>query len=99
MDLEEKATVIEDMVAIEKKTLFYFLGSVSIVDPFRHEAWAERFSYGSIYYASDSFEGCEKASIAGDISGALRKDIEARFVIGPTTEREFWSRGQQRMNI
>ena len=57
------------------------------------------FSYGSIYYKSDGLEGCAKAEAMGDVSEALRKDVELRFVIGPIVEREFWRNERSEMDI
>ncbi|KAL2067763.1 hypothetical protein VTL71DRAFT_15859 [Oculimacula yallundae] len=53
--------------------------------------------YGNIYFAKDSFPGCEKAEVSGDISEELKKEVEERFTIGPVVEHVFWRRDQTSM--
>ncbi|CZT48640.1 related to FMP29 Found in Mitochondrial Proteome [Rhynchosporium secalis] len=50
--------------------------------------------YGNIYFAKDSFPGCEKAVVSGDISEELKKEVEERFAIGPMVDNVFWRRDQ-----
>ena len=57
------------------------------------------FSYGSIYYASDGLKNCVKAELVGNVSEALKKDVETRFVIGPITERWWWKSERAEMDI
>ncbi|KAH9205444.1 kinase-like domain-containing protein [Leptodontidium sp. 2 PMI_412] len=53
--------------------------------------------YGNIYFAKDSFPGCEKIEVSGDISDTLKKEVEERFTIGPVVEHVFWRRDQTSM--
>ncbi|PVH75331.1 hypothetical protein DL98DRAFT_551674 [Cadophora sp. DSE1049] len=53
--------------------------------------------YGNIYFAKDSFPGCEKAEVSGDISEELKKEAEERFTIGPVVAHVFWRRDQTSM--
>ncbi|KAF2235720.1 hypothetical protein EV356DRAFT_522818 [Viridothelium virens] len=55
--------------------------------------------YGSLYFAEDTFPGCEKAEITGDLSQSLKEEVGNRFVIGPVVDREFWHRERASMHI
>ncbi|KAK0105681.1 Phosphotransferase enzyme [Cadophora gregata] len=55
--------------------------------------------YGNIYFAKDSFPGCEKAEVSGDISEDLKQEVEERFTIGPVVEHAFWRRDQTSMPV
>ncbi|KAG4433485.1 hypothetical protein IFR05_011023 [Cadophora sp. M221] len=55
--------------------------------------------YGNIYFAKDSFPGCEKAEVSGDISEELKKEAEERFTIGPVVEHVFWRRDPKSMQM
>ncbi|ELR06647.1 hypothetical protein GMDG_00264 [Pseudogymnoascus destructans 20631-21] len=46
--------------------------------------------YGNIYFTKDSFPGCERADVSGDISVELKREAEERFVIGPVLDHAFW---------
>ncbi|KAI9733948.1 MAG: Phosphotransferase enzyme [Cirrosporium novae-zelandiae] len=82
MELEDKLSIIEDIVEMERKFL-----SIS-------------FSIsGAIYYASDCFEGCERAEVTSDTPMSVKEDVKNRFVIGPTVEREFWEKERSGMDI
>ena len=61
--------------------------------------WIGHSKYGSIYYARDRFEGCEKAEMIGDVPEALRKEVQERVSIGPIAERDFWSKERSEMDI
>ncbi|TVY26231.1 Altered inheritance of mitochondria protein, mitochondrial [Lachnellula hyalina] len=55
--------------------------------------------YGNIYFASDSFPGCEAAKVVGDISADLKRVVEERFTIGPVVDRDFWNGKRASMAI
>ncbi|KAH6638995.1 kinase-like domain-containing protein [Boeremia exigua] len=55
--------------------------------------------YGSLYFASDAFPGCEKLEIVGDLPQSLRNVMKNRFVIGPVVDRDFWHRERASMDI
>ena len=55
--------------------------------------------YGSLYFAIDSFPGCENAEVIGDAPQSLKDAIEARFVIGPVADRAFWLNERARMDL
>ncbi|KAF2433867.1 phosphotransferase family protein [Tothia fuscella] len=55
--------------------------------------------HGALYYKKDSFPGCETAQVTASIMDSLRADVEKRFVIGPTVEREFWEKQRADMAI
>ncbi|KAL9097474.1 MAG: hypothetical protein Q9165_000370 [Trypethelium subeluteriae] len=55
--------------------------------------------YGSLYFASDAFPGCEKAGVIGNLPYSLKKEVENRFLIGPVVDREFWHRERASMDI
>ncbi|MCJ1357536.1 MAG: Phosphotransferase enzyme [Icmadophila ericetorum] len=55
--------------------------------------------YGNIYFASDSFPGCEAAKVVGDISAELKRVVEERFTIGPVVDRDFWNGKRASMAI
>ncbi|TVY47711.1 Altered inheritance of mitochondria protein, mitochondrial [Lachnellula occidentalis] len=55
--------------------------------------------YGNIYFASDSFPGCEAANVVGDISAESKRVVEERFVIGPVVDRDFWKGERASMAI
>ena len=56
-------------------------------------------SYGSIYFADCSIQGCKPALVEGDVSEDLKKEASDRFVVGPIAEREFWSEERATMDI
>jgi len=39
------------------------------------------------------------AEVVGDASPKVKKDVSTRFTIGPTIEKEFWSKERSEMNI
>ncbi|KAK0109425.1 Phosphotransferase enzyme [Cadophora gregata] len=47
--------------------------------------------YGSIYFASDAFPGCEPANVVGDIPADMKEIVQRRFVIGPVVDRDYWN--------
>ncbi|KAE8384725.1 hypothetical protein BDV23DRAFT_176831 [Aspergillus alliaceus] len=47
-------------------------------------------SYGSLYFADNSFPGCEKAT--SDIPESKKMEVERRFFIGPVAKKEFWDK-------
>ncbi|KAF7879090.1 hypothetical protein EAF04_000290 [Stromatinia cepivora] len=47
--------------------------------------------YGNIYFANDSFPGCEAAEIVGDVPADLKRVVAERFAIGPVVDRDFWN--------
>ncbi|CAD6448374.1 ea77e627-0550-48d3-b66d-8400f355dfdf [Sclerotinia trifoliorum] len=55
--------------------------------------------YGNIYFANDSFPGCEAAEIVGDVPTELKRAVAERFVIGPVVDRDFWDRRRASMDI
>ncbi|TVY39560.1 Altered inheritance of mitochondria protein, mitochondrial [Lachnellula subtilissima] len=55
--------------------------------------------YGNIYFASDSFPGCEAAKVVGDIPAELKRVVEERFTIGPVVDRDFWNGKRASMAI
>lgn len=55
--------------------------------------------YGNIYFAKDSFPGCKKAEVSGDVSAELKKEVEERFTIGPVIEHVFWRNERASMSI
>lgn len=55
--------------------------------------------HGALYYKKDSFPGCETVQVTASIMDSLRADVEKRFVIGPTVEREFWEKERADMAI
>jgi uridine phosphorylase len=50
-------------------------------------------SYGNLYFAKDAFSGCHKAEVTTEVSEALKRDVEDRFVVGPVVDRDFWGEG------
>ncbi|KAF2491640.1 phosphotransferase enzyme family protein [Lophium mytilinum] len=53
---------------------------------------------GALYYADQDLPGCEEVNITGDFSEDTRVSLP-RFVIGPTTEREFSEKGKSDMGL
>ncbi|KAL9101634.1 MAG: hypothetical protein Q9163_003132 [Psora crenata] len=58
-----------------------------------------RCLYGNIYFAEDSFPGCVKAKVSGDIPIETKNEVEERFSIGPVVEHVFWRRERAEMAI
>ena len=56
-------------------------------------------SYGSLYYATDAFHGCEKAQVYGDVEKSQKEEIERRFVIGPVFHTGFWEKSRSEMDV
>ncbi|KMP06014.1 hypothetical protein CIRG_05695 [Coccidioides immitis RMSCC 2394] len=54
---------------------------------------------GSLYFAEDSFPGCEAAEVSSDVPIDLKDDVRRRFVIGPTALREFWENERSQLSI
>ena len=99
LGISAKADIVEGLVTIEKKLL-----SVSFnrsVDPMSKRPASAYFpvSYGNLYSANDTFEGCEKAEIQGEVPDQLRTDVSSRFLIGPVAERDFWNQERASMAI
>lgn len=55
--------------------------------------------YGNIYFAKDSFPGCEKAEVFSDVSAELKKEVEERFTIGPVVDHVFWRKERASTSI
>ncbi|RDL36551.1 uncharacterized protein BP5553_05903 [Venustampulla echinocandica] len=85
--LESKDRIIDALVAIENKLL-----SV---------AFTRLVRYGNVYFARDSFPGCEKAEISSSSSLPLelKMEVEERFTIGPVVEHVFWKEDRASMPI
>lgn len=97
MGLQSKDKVIQDLVVIEKKLLSVsFTWLVSWQSPGNS---TDLPRYGNIYFAEDSFPGCKKAEVSGDVSIELKKEVEERFTIGPVVEHTFWRREQASVPI
>lgn len=56
-------------------------------------------SYGNIYFASDAVKGAVPADIVNDAPVELKENVSKRFTIGPSVEREFWSKERSAMDI
>ena len=54
---------------------------------------------GNIYFASDTFPGCEAAKVVSDIPIELKRDVEERFTIGPIINRDPWNGKRASMAI
>ncbi len=97
LGLPSKDKIIQDLVAIEKKLL-----SVTFTQlvPGQYSRTLLTFvSYGNIYFAEDSFPGCEKAEVSSDLPLALKKEVEERFTIGPVVDHVFWRKERASMPI
>ncbi|KAL3417139.1 hypothetical protein PVAG01_11139 [Phlyctema vagabunda] len=80
---------LEDKVAIAKELISIEKRLLSI-----------SFScYGSLYYKESSVKGAMTAEVVGDVSTEIKDRIAKRFVIGPTVERDFWSKERSYMDI
>ncbi|EEQ34143.1 Phosphotransferase enzyme [Microsporum canis] len=55
--------------------------------------------YGSLYFAKDTFPGCQTAEISGDIAQEIKDDVNIRFIIGPSAQREFWQKERAEMSL
>ncbi|KAB8069135.1 hypothetical protein BDV29DRAFT_195102 [Aspergillus leporis] len=55
--------------------------------------------HGSLYFADDTFPGCEKAELPGDIPGSKKGEVGHRFAIGPVANKEFWKRERAFLKI
>ncbi|KAL9597819.1 MAG: hypothetical protein Q9219_004896 [cf. Caloplaca sp. 3 TL-2023] len=55
--------------------------------------------YGNLYFATDSFQGCEKAEILGNVPQLLKDQVRSTFVIGPVVDSAFWEGERARMAI
>ncbi|KAI9836106.1 MAG: hypothetical protein M1819_001722 [Sarea resinae] len=56
-------------------------------------------SYGNIYYKSDAIEGSVAAEVIGDASPQIKREVSERFTVGPSVERDFWSKERSEMEI
>ncbi|KAK2789050.1 Phosphotransferase enzyme [Onygenales sp. PD_12] len=55
--------------------------------------------YGSLYFSSDSIKGAVPAEIKGLVSLEVQKHVRDKFVIGPTTGRDFWYKQRAGMDL
>ncbi|EFR00635.1 phosphotransferase enzyme family protein [Nannizzia gypsea CBS 118893] len=55
--------------------------------------------YGSLYFAKDTFPGCQPAKISGDITEETKDAVRSQYVIGPTSHREFWEKERAVMSL
>lgn len=95
LGIHSKDKIVKDIVSIEQKLLSVSFSRLAPQDT----TWktTDTVRYGNIYFAKDSFPGCEKAEVSGDISEELKKEVEERFTIGPVVEHVFWRRDQTSM--
>src|SRR4051812_19186519 len=79
LELEDKLDIVHEVVAIEKKLLsisFTLLVSIPLLSTCKtcHEfTLIHSNRYGSLYYATDAFCGCEKAQVYGDIEQSQKE--------------------------
>lgn len=101
MELEDKVAIMKDLVSIEKKLLSisftWYVVATRFLGPNGGPLIAVR--YGSLYYTSDAIKGSVAAEVVGDASPEVKNDVSTRFTIGPTVEKEFWSKERSEMNI
>lgn len=55
--------------------------------------------YGNLYLANDSFPGCQKAELVGDVSKSVKDQVQNRFVVGPVVDAEFWNQERASMDV
>lgn len=95
MGIHSKDKIVKDIVSIEQKLLSVSFSRLAPQDTIWKTTDTAR--HGNIYFAKDSFPGCEKIEVSGDISDTLKKEVEERFTIGPVVEHVFWRRDQTSM--
>jgi hypothetical protein len=95
LKIHSKDKIVKDIVTIELELLSVSFSRSASQDT----TWktTNTVRYGNIYFAKDSFPGCEKAEVSGDISEENKKLVEERFVIGPVVEDIFWRSDQPSM--
>jgi hypothetical protein len=102
MDLKDQLVIITELVTIDQKFLSAPLNRYEASLPHKYctvTYLIKVHRYGALYYKKDSFPGCETAQVTASIMDSLRADVEKRFVIGPTVEREFWEKQRADMAI
>ncbi|RAH43212.1 phosphotransferase family protein [Aspergillus brunneoviolaceus CBS 621.78] len=55
--------------------------------------------YGSLYYATENIPGALPAQLVGDIPEKIQEQVATRFVVGPVTEHDFWTKERAQMTI
>lgn len=56
-----------------------------------------RARYGSLYFAADTFQGCQRAEVSEDLPGL--EHVEDQYVVGPIVDEGFWKDERARMDI
>lgn len=102
MDLKDQLVIVTELVTIDQKFLSAPLNRYEASLPHKYCTMTHLIKvhrHGALYYKKDSFPGCETAQVTASIMDSLRADVEKRFVIGPTVEREFWEKQRADMAI
>lgn len=55
-------------------------------------------SYGSMYFASNTVDGAVPAQIISDAPPQLKNQVSKTFTIGPTVDRDFWTKEHKPLN-
>ncbi|KAB8235616.1 uncharacterized protein BDW43DRAFT_298676 [Aspergillus alliaceus] len=79
LKLQDKLKIVDEIVR-------------SKVNVYRSRLVLSHSSYGSLYFADNSFPGCEKAEATSDIPESKKMEVDRRFFIGPVAKKEFWDK-------